>query len=311
MAPAPRVPAHTPKGVTLYVNTNLQRLDLEKTKNVIEVVGKLTVGLAAVCYVLGLVVVNVYLSKYSVYSLDLFRLNYVTAGLLALSPVLFGVVTSLMLAGLMYPLFAAVSRKVRSSLIPGERWDGLGANTLMILLVAQVLVATAVTYLIFWTAGIPADRGWGFIIGAALVTNVLCAIAMYFGVLQTQQPYLRQVTLMIVPALAVIVVLGHAVFFGAYLYEGVAAQLGGGRPREVEVLVNDPDARALLEEAGVEFQEDSRLAKNVRLLFATEGEYILLVKVPLNDREQAVTVKRDLIQIIRPKESFPTLGGDR
>lgn len=110
---------------------------------------------------------------------------------------------------------------------------------------------------------------------------------------------------MIVPALAVIVVLGHAVFFGAYLYEG------GRRLREVDMLVNDPEGHALLEEAEVESQEGSRLAKNVRLLFATEGEYILLVEVPLNDREEAVRVKRDLIRIIRQKKSFLTLGGDR
>jgi hypothetical protein len=280
---------------------------LEKAKNVIEVVGKLTVGLGAVCYVIGLVVTNLYLAKYSVYSLDLFRLNYVTAGLLALAPELFGLALSAALTVMLYPLFASASRWLHEERRDEEAWDGLGGNALMILLVTQVLAATGLTYLAFWMARIPTAGVWGLIIAAALATNILCAVVTCLAVLQTRQSYLRQASLVIISAVAVMVVMGHAVFFGAYLYERVPAHLGGGRPKEVEVLVSSPEARALLEEAGVEFEKNSRSAINVRLLFATESDYILLVKVPLNDREQAVTVKRELIQAIKPKDTFPAL----
>lgn len=55
-----------------------------KFRETIEMVGKMTLAGAALCYAFGLVVVNVYLSKFGVYSVDLFRLHYVTAGIWAL-----------------------------------------------------------------------------------------------------------------------------------------------------------------------------------------------------------------------------------
>lgn len=61
-----------------------QKLTLEKTKDLIEVISKFVIGVLAVCYGLGLLVVNVHLSSYRVFSLSLFRLRALFAPKLCL-----------------------------------------------------------------------------------------------------------------------------------------------------------------------------------------------------------------------------------
>lgn len=293
------------------MSSSLLRLDLEKAKNLIEVAGKLTIGITAVCYVLGLVVINIYLSKYSVYSLGLFRLNYVTAGMLTLAPVLFGLITFLMTTALTYPLVSALRRKAHSFFTPGEELPAeFGELALVLLFILLMAIPAGVTYLAFYAAGVPTGGIWAIVVTAAIAANSLCAVATCFGILLAPQSYARQVILVIVPAVAALVVVGHAVFFASFLFEKVPPHLGGGEPKAVELFVGSAEGRALLEEAEVEFEKDTHRATNVRLLFSTDNEYILLVKVPLDDREQAVTVRRELIQGVRPKDTFPVLGSD-
>jgi hypothetical protein len=287
------------------MSSSSSRLDLEKSKNMIEVAGKLIIGLSALCYVLGLVVINIYLSKYSVYSLSLFRLNYITAGMLALSPVLFGLITFLIALGLVYPLVLILRRKWHSFFDPEEELPtGVGEHSFGLLLILLLAVSTGLTYATFRVAGVPTGEMWGILLVTALVTNVLCTLATCFGILLEPGSYFRQVILVIVPAAAALGIILHTVLFASYVYEKVPPHLGGGEPKSVELFVSSSEGRALLEEAEIEFEDDKHLATNVRLLFSTDGEYIILVKTPLDGREHAVTVRRELIQGIRPKDTF-------
>ena len=60
---------------------------LGKTKEITEVVGKVIIGWLAVCYASGLLMVNLYYSRFGVYSLSLFRLVYVIGGLWVFLPI--------------------------------------------------------------------------------------------------------------------------------------------------------------------------------------------------------------------------------
>lgn len=278
------------------MSSNPSRLNLEKSKNLMEVAGKLIIGLSALCYVLGLVVINIYLSKYSVYSLSLFRLNYITAGMLALSPVLGGLITFLIALGLVYPLVLILRRKWHSFFDPEEELSaGVGEHTSGLLLILLLGVSMALTYGAFRVTGVPTGEMWGILLVTALVTNILCTVATCFGILLESGSYFRQVVLVVLPAVAALGIILHTVFFASYAYEKIPPHLGGGEPKSVELFVNSSDSRELLKEAEIEFDDGTRKATNVRLLYSTEDEYILLVKGPLGGQEQALTVRREQI----------------
>ena len=291
------------------MSSNLTRPNLEKVRSLIEVAGRLTIGLSALCYVLGLLVLNIYLSKYGVYSLSLFRLNYITAGLLALSPILFGFIAFLLGVSLVYPLILVIRRKLHSVFHPGEELAAeFGELTSFGLLLLLLAAPVGIEVIIFRVAGGTIEGPWGIPLVMAIVTNILCAVATCFGILLDPDSYSRKVVLVIVPVAAAVLIIGCSVLFASSLYEKVPPHLGGGEPKEVELFVNSSESRALLEEADIEFIKNTHTATNVRLLFTTDDEYILLVKVPLSSTEQAVTIKRELIQGVRPKETFPILG---
>jgi hypothetical protein len=63
------------------------KLTSDQTLRAIDALNKLFVGLVASSYLLGLLIVNLYFSQYGFYSLSLFRLNYVIAGLWAIASV--------------------------------------------------------------------------------------------------------------------------------------------------------------------------------------------------------------------------------
>jgi hypothetical protein len=54
---------------------------LTKTKDLAEVMGKAIIGGLALCYGVGLLMLNLYYNHFGVYSVSLFRLNYVIASL--------------------------------------------------------------------------------------------------------------------------------------------------------------------------------------------------------------------------------------
>ena len=60
----------------------------DATKNIAEIIGKIFLGAVAVCYVIGLAVVNIYLNNYGIYILSLLHLSYISAGIWALIQIL-------------------------------------------------------------------------------------------------------------------------------------------------------------------------------------------------------------------------------
>ena len=96
------------------------------TKDVLELVGKITIGLAGFCYVIGLIVVTVHLRAYGLNSLDLPQLHYVMAGVWAMLPILLTVLL-IVLAIYFYQVQTDTTESV-------TRWKGIG-NVLSIVFV--------------------------------------------------------------------------------------------------------------------------------------------------------------------------------
>src|ERR1044072_4196006 len=75
-----------------------------RTKEVIEVGSKIVIGFLGLCYVTGLMMVNQYYNRFGVYSLGLFRLNYVLAGAWVIAPI----VGTSVLFGMLLMIFKSV-----------------------------------------------------------------------------------------------------------------------------------------------------------------------------------------------------------
>jgi hypothetical protein len=65
---------------------------IETATQSVELLAKTLLLVTGACYVLGLIVVNIHLGGYGVYSLSLLQLNYVTAGIWTLLPVILAVI---------------------------------------------------------------------------------------------------------------------------------------------------------------------------------------------------------------------------
>jgi hypothetical protein len=110
---------------------------VEKMKNLIELVGKLSIGFVALSYVIGLLVVNIHLNKYGAYSLGIFRLNYISAGMWTLFPVLFPLLLLFILILFAMSYFNSWKRR------PFSVWLTLTTMPILVLL-SFTLIATRI-----------------------------------------------------------------------------------------------------------------------------------------------------------------------
>lgn len=85
----------------------------------------------------------------------------------------------------------------------------------------------------------------------------------------------------------------------AGIYGAIPAYLGGGETKDVQLLLNIEDKdKKFYELSGLRFYENSNWTRTAQLLFATEGEYIFLVKPPEWVEGSTLSIKKDVIQSI-------------
>ncbi|MBI3694042.1 MAG: hypothetical protein HY238_04270 [Acidobacteria bacterium] len=239
-----------------------------------------TGGLSAACYVIGLLVVNIHLRRFGYYSMSLFEVHYVVAGILSLVPV-----------GLGWCGFALFAEEI---------WEAAKGWKLVALLIGLLLgLMGSFVVLVLqgaWIEGLPFGvRFVVLIIAGFFVTLYPAAAAQSATRLLASNVYRKEVTVsgaVVIGLSALVVVGGYLVNFSRSIYGEIPATLGGGQPRAVRLVVKN-EVKASLAGLGVPFAADGRTSERVRLLLATEKEYVILT-----GKEGSVGIRGDAVDAI-------------
>lgn len=132
-----------------------------RSKEVVELVGRIMLGAVGLCYAAGLVSTNLYYGRYGVYTLSLIRLNYILAGLWWILPIF-----SLFL--ILFAIFHAVKERAFATGAPFKRQLLSGA-----LIVASIVVPS--TTLVFFNIRLRVADWVALIVGSLLVLGTLFA----------------------------------------------------------------------------------------------------------------------------------------
>jgi len=281
--------------------------DLENAKSLMEIVGKFVLGVLALCYAIGMFVVNIYYSKYGVYSLSLFQVNYVVAGLWVLAPIfliLFAIIPLLILV-FSYPrvskLFYSLL-KVPPPSTPSEYVSSINRPVLL----CMYTIAMFGVFILAKGLKIKFPNSWAT--GLGTVTIALISLSLY--VLYKYLYKFHLSLLYSVLSVLLIFLAGYTIDFANIAYGTIPPHLGGGGTKEVQLLLDvDDSSKKYFESSGLRFHEDTNQTKTAKLLFATDDEYIFLVRESGSQFTSTLSIKRDLIKSVLYEGTALYLGG--
>ncbi|HEY6154687.1 MAG TPA: hypothetical protein VIW07_13180 [Candidatus Udaeobacter sp.] len=254
------------------------------TKDALEILGKALLAATGFCYAIGLIVVNVHLSEYRVYSLNLLQLNYVMAGLWALLPIML----SWLIASVV--VMAAIQEMERRHQAKWTTWTVLAVVGGTI---ATCFGALRILYKLCEYLGFKFTWSW--------VRVVLLGFAVGFMVVGLAWELGTRATFKTLKSFATNLVyifsaLGFFVFYIAVFahgpYSDIPSGFGGGRPSFVQLVV-DPKDKPFLTLAKVNFPQSDR-SDPVQLLLATDKELIVLPQI----NDSAVSVSTDIVKAV-------------
>ncbi|MEK6301396.1 MAG: hypothetical protein AABO41_11790 [Acidobacteriota bacterium] len=293
----------------------VEALNLARMKDIVDLGGKVIIGVIALCYVLGLLVVNLHLSRYGIYSLSLFRINYVIAGVWVLMPIM----VVLLLGGSTYLLIKTVPH-VKDSAPKvwefGPRNQGPKGKassrrfmTIYTLILVGLLFLISVMGVVTMIRTLIKDFGQlskilpliGLISSSILVFFILATKASASG-----RPVIVSFGFFVVS----ILLLMHAMVFSRTFFPNIPSYLGGGSTKTVQILLKlEEKDRQFFQSSGLEFGDNSNETKDLQLLFANDNEYIFLVNSSRFPEAEGSTlsIHKDLIQGILYEGLKPNL----
>lgn len=265
---------------------------MPKAKEMLEFIGKLMLGLAGLSYTLGLIIMNLHLYKYGVYSLNLLRLNYVIAGFWSLVPVIVWLLIAVKVSWLLLyynkKFCAFYNLPTLNGSLTRDDKKLIRAELLLVF-----IVVVAVILIVYFTIGFQLNWLNPIVVAGLLSGSIvhLSLTAMTFSRALLSRVYLR-VSSFILVSLATIT---YIVAFALAMYGSIPSHLGGGAPKEIIIVfAEDFETKKLLDIAGFSFFTNSTQMASARLLFATEEEYILLP----NDRDISLSVPRGSVKAV-------------
>ncbi|HEV2911745.1 MAG TPA: hypothetical protein VGX92_00395 [Pyrinomonadaceae bacterium] len=274
-------------------------LSAERLQLFAELTGKLSFGLIGACYVAGLIVVSMYLNRYGIYSISIFRVSYVTAGFWVILPILISLIIIYGALGLILVFDSKGSTVVSNLLQLTEfRKEIKTKDSISWTMLGNFLLLIALFPVISWSLGIRLDWKWLL----ALLTGGLVAlflIPIYFNLAFSVVPgtlkKIFHLGFIIVIELLLLVV--HILVFANRVYDTIPSHIGGGRPKTVQFIIeSEPKIRNSLVDAGISFDGETNRTREVRLLFVTEEEYIILVVDSNTNHEAPVSIRRDTVK---------------
>jgi hypothetical protein len=197
-------------------------IGVQKTKDSLEITGKIFVLLIGTCYVVGLIVVNIHLSQFRIYSLNLLQLNCVLAGIWTLLPML---PAWFIIAGFFNIVFSEIERR------KGGQWTW--KNKLV--LGSVVITAPIISY---FPIGFLADYlgfrvGWRWSLVLMLGAFVSAMLSGMVVSIPKHESY-ATIQALAQTSFSTFITAGIFIFYVAVFargpYSDIPSGLGGGRP---------------------------------------------------------------------------------
>lgn len=292
-------PIKNPASIAPEQGGHLNRgFDIGKTKDFLEILGKLILSLIALCYVLGLLVVNIHLSKYGTHSMSLFRVNYIAAGIWTLLPILV-LMVFIMILVLLFKQFRHNTHKL----------NFLIYLLLFVLICYFPFMAAPRLRLNLW------HFGWlsPLVTGGLLNVYFILALSGYHRNLDRNIKLVRNVAITL--AIIVILIL-HTILFAYNVYENIPSHIGGGKPQTVQIIVDiGCENTRVFDETEIPFiqekvsnnshvssqkKTDDKLyirTNDIELISVTDEDYVI------KGRNGAVTIPRSSVKAVLYKGS--------
>jgi hypothetical protein len=272
------------------------------SKVAVEQLVKSLAAVTAVFYVVGFLTTNAYLYKLGVSDFSLLRTRFVLTGVLTMIP---------LVLALMGGIYAAVDTAA---------FGGLGRNMSRASLwtLADITVPFLLYFLLFWYVAdndpVTAARDAAIlsVICAVMVAAFLAALALFRR--SGRRPvshliYRRKsvsyerftgwfgipdgvVECLVFAVAGPLLLVAYIGVFGDHFYPMIPEQIGGGRPRVVQLLVAS-DAVPAVRELGLDVSAESPLSPPVELLW--EGEQSMIVRLPPPRERTVVQLSRGLV----------------
>ncbi len=273
---------------------------LETTKDLIEISGKAILAILALYYGLGLLVVNIYLSRYGVHSLSLFRLHYILAGFWVMAPIFVAMLgLSILLAGAYsIPTIRDHIHDWAGSSFSGEIDKPIKKSSVVFFLIEfflstigfiAVIVALRIKFTRDWIISLPA--GLGIVI---VITLLIVAFYRYKSALRI--PFLYGTSIGTLFYFSI-----YTFVFANVLYGTIPAHLGGGQASDVQLLLKVEDKeKEFFEISGLTFRAGTSQTDTVKLLFADENGYVILVKSQSFPQANwsTLSIKKDIAEAV-------------
>jgi hypothetical protein len=259
------------------------------------IVGKGAVGISTVFYLIGFVVVNVYLSRFSYYSENRLSAHYLIAGIWALAPILAGWVFFLYIAF----RFMEISKREIDN---GDRSKRAVTRYLLSIAVIVLILGTVGSCFVLlqfreWIARLSLESKWGVFIVLGFFSS-LPILVLFWYIYDPNEP-LSSIKPKWIP-LTVTLTFIAALFFWVYitafshhLYGDIPATWGGGQPRLVRLIVKS-EARDDLISVGINFPSGLNTSDALNLILATEKEYVFLI----DNADASISIRRDIVQAV-------------
>lgn len=272
------------------------------SKQGLEPLVKSLAAITAVFYVVGFLTTNAYLYKLGVSDFSLLRTRFVLTGVLTVIP---------LVLALMGGIYAAVDTAA---------FGGIGRNMSRASLwaLADISVPFLLYFLLFWFV---ADNDPATSARDAALLSALCAVivAAFLAALALFQRsghrpvshlmYRRRsvsyerftgwfgipdfvVERLVFAVAGPLLLFAYIGVFGDHFYPMIPEQIGGGRPRVVQLLVA-ADAVPAVRELGLEVTTEEPVSPPVALLW--EGEQSMIVRLPPPRERTVVQLSRGLI----------------
>jgi hypothetical protein len=288
-------------------------------KETVDLVGKMAIGIVGSCYVLGMIVVNVYLNNFGVFAPSLFRLNYIVAGMWVLAPIAFGSILMWSLVAFVAITFPNVQHRI--SRLFGLRITYLNKGERRLTMAVLFVCFCATVFSVVWVRSnmiklIPKANMWEPM-GTGFVTSVYPLVALPLFYLSIRHIFSRFVGLVLLITISICLLFMHSYTFAMNTYGTIPAYLGGGQAKDVQLVINsEKEKRQFFRELGIQFLSDeSNITVNVKLLLTTEDEYVLLVETQKQGRQvptlTGLTIPKDKVDaVLYEGVSFRGTGGD-
>jgi hypothetical protein len=242
-------------------------------------------SIGAIIYAWGFIVVSIYLSQYSVVSLNLLRIQYILAGIWIIVPIIiFTIALSWFFSSIYYQYF-----ENRNRINPPDTRKMRFMRILVGLLAGFMSLSFCywvTTNFISWSAPNVFAQFTPLSISDVLKLIVFCfgidlSILFSWALMYRTRaesgkgdflPFFSAVTGF---SFAGLMIIGYTFYFAINIYPKIPSFFGGGQPIEVRfILAHDDNYESLRD--SLHFVDDQELSPTVRLVTTTENDYIII-----------------------------------